>query len=95
MQEKFEEGLKAAHKELAWFESYLADGRSHLVGDMFTLGDISLAIVLFFVQRAGATLERYPRMVAYADRLRERPGLKETWPQDWLETDGNDYFKGL
>lgn len=93
--EKFEKGIEKAHKELAWFEGYLSDGRPFLTGDMFTLADICLATSLFFAQRAGATFDKYPSLQAYADRLRERSSLKETWPPHWLDSDGNDWLAAL
>ena len=91
----FEKGIEKAHTELEYFETYLADGRPFLTGDMFTLADICLATTLFFAQRAGATFPKYPSIASYGGRLRERPSIKDTWPPHWLETDGGDWFKAL
>lgn len=94
-QETFQKGMEKAHTELSWFEGFLSDGRACLVGDMFTLADISLATVLFFAQRAGATFDKYPSLAAYAGRLRKRPSLKNTWPPHWLQSEGTDWLQGL
>eukprot|EP00892_Ulva_mutabilis_P004672 jgi/Ulvmu1/2577/UM014_0028.1 len=93
--EQFEEGIKKAHKELQYFEDYLSDGRMFLTGEMFTLADINLAIVVFFGQRAGATFEKYPNLLQFGDRLRDRPCFKGTWPPHWLESENKDWLTGL
>lgn len=93
--DQFQAGVEKAHKELAYFENYLSDGRLFLAGEIFTLADINLVIVIFFGQRAGATFAKYPNLLKYADRLRERPCLKDTWPPHWLESENKDWLVDL
>lgn len=94
LQEQFATGLEKGHKELSYFEGYLSD-RQFLIGEIFTLADINLATALFFAQRAGATLEKYPNLKKYLDSLRDRPCFKDTWPPHWLETEDKDWLVGL
>lgn len=57
-------------------ETRLADGSTWLVGDAFTLADVSAASPLFYLQRVhpyGA----YPHLSAYAARLLDRPAWKK------------------
>lgn len=89
MQERFQQGIEATLKEMNYFEEYLSDGRSFLIGEMFTLADVSLAVYLFFCEHFGATLDKHPNLKKFADRIRERPCFKETWPAEWLENEGN------
>lgn len=84
MQERFQQGVARAHAEAAFFEGHLGDGRSYLAGDMFTLADINLAIAVYFGQRGGATFSRYPRLIAYAASLQDRPCFKDNHPSNWL-----------
>eukprot|EP00892_Ulva_mutabilis_P003974 jgi/Ulvmu1/1949/UM012_0110.1 len=93
--ELFQEGIKKANKELEYFESYLLDGREFIAGDMFTLADISVALTLFFAQRAGATFAQFPSIQNYAERLSSRPSIKDSWPPHWLETPGSDWLADL
>lgn len=95
VQEIFNSGIEKAEKELSYFDGYLSDGRSFLAGPMFTLADINLAVCLLFGQRAGATFAKYPNLLKYAERLRERPCLKQTWPPHWLESEDKDWLAQL
>lgn len=95
MQEQFQQGLEKAHKELAYFDGYLSDSRTFLAGEIFTLADINLASAIFFAQRAGATLAKYPNLLKYADLLRDRPCFKDTWPPHWLESEDKDWLVEL
>lgn len=87
--------MAKAHKEAAFFESYLSDEQEYIAGDTFTLADICLATTLLFAQRAGATFEKYPNLAKYAARMSERPCIKDTWPPHWNETPGSDWLVGL
>jgi glutathione S-transferase len=56
-------------------EKHLA-GRSHIVGDAFSIADISLSGYLFFpADESGYVLEeRFPNLAAWRDRLKAAPG---------------------
>ena len=48
-----------------------------LVGDQFSLADISWIPLHFTLIGAGFPFERYPHVVAWADAIRERPSFQE------------------
>jgi len=55
----------------------------YLVGDSFTLADINLLPILFFLEKApesGAMLRQAPNLDAYCRRHFERPSVAETIP---------------
>jgi glutathione S-transferase len=65
----------------------------HLVGDTFTLADINLLPILYYMGKApesGPMLRRYPSLSSYVDRHLSRPSAREATPppfpgrQDWL-----------
>lgn len=81
-------------RSLDVMESMLADGRDYLLGD-FTLADAVIAIYLgwmrYFVKcDPGFTVDRWPKVKAYKDRVLARPSAKVvdmTWIEDesqWL-----------
>ena len=57
---------------LSYMESGLGD-RQFFVGDDLTGADVQL---LFVLEAAGSRLAPYPRLVAYRDRMHERPAYK-------------------
>jgi glutathione S-transferase len=69
----------AAHAEIAELLRVLDSGigaRPFLVGDQFTLVDVTVgAAVLFLAQRLNVELTKYPNVAAWAGRLTSRPAL--------------------
>ena len=92
MQAIFEAGLEKARKELAFFEGYLAADPPFLCGSTLTLADISLAVVIFFLQRSGAILEAYPHLAKYAGEMAELPVFADTWPPHWRESEAKTFM---
>jgi glutathione S-transferase len=88
-------GIEAAKKELEIWDGYVADGREYLVGNAFTLVDIMVAVVIFFAQRAGATLVVYPHLLKYANSMRKRECFEDTWPPHWVGTENKDWLTKL
>jgi glutathione S-transferase len=76
--------------DAAWpqLEQYLglidkAVAPGHLVGDGFTLADAYLFPIVFYLRRtpeAGAAIERSKATVAYIERHRSRPSVRDTIP---------------
>jgi glutathione S-transferase len=52
-------------------------GRDYLVGESFTVADAYLWWALFALPHGGVALDRFPSLVQYVDRLRERPAVKK------------------
>jgi glutathione S-transferase len=75
--EKYEERLpglmKTGYVALDAMESHLA-GRSFLVGERYTLADISLYAYTHVADEGGFELERYPGIRAWLDRVAAQPG---------------------
>jgi glutathione S-transferase len=75
--EQYEERLpsvtKGGYAALDAMESHLAD-RSFLVGERYTLADISLYAYTHVAHEGGFDLEPYPAIRAWVDRVAGRPG---------------------
>ncbi len=53
--------------------------REFVLGEDFTVADAYLFWCLFVVPHGGVSLERWPGLVAYAARIRERPSVKRAF----------------
>jgi glutathione S-transferase len=62
----------AAH--LGVLEERLAT-RSHMLGDEFTLADIAVSGAVAFATRVGIDMAKFPKVQAWATRVRSRPAL--------------------
>ncbi len=75
--ERYEERLpgvmKGGYAALDAMESHLAD-RSFLVGERYTLADISLYAYTHVAHEGGFDLEPYPAIRAWLDRVAGQPG---------------------
>ena len=65
--------MKGGYAALDAMESHLAD-RSFLVGDRYTLADISLYAYTHVAHEGGFDLELYPAIRAWLDRVAGEPG---------------------
>lgn len=74
------EEAKTAQKEIiarrqAWLEGLLADGRSFILGNEFTVADAYLFTVTNWSGRLGLSLDAFPHLIAYMERMRSRPSV--------------------
>jgi len=63
-------GVALAH-QLAWLESLLNDGRSHIAGQHFSIADVAVAHPLWFVHRLpplAGVFDAHPRLKAWLER---------------------------
>jgi glutathione S-transferase len=63
-----------------------ATARGHLVGDSFTLADINLLPILFYLKKfpeSAALFERSPNLAAYYERHFARKSVQDTIPQEF------------
>ncbi len=83
-------GVDEAYGQLATacdhLESVLADGRSWMCGD-FGLADCAAFPALFYADKVQALAERWPRCLAYLERLKERPSAQR------VLTEAEPYFQ--
>jgi glutathione S-transferase len=82
-----EEAVAAAERDelppvFAYLETVVPGDEGYLVGDTLTIADIAVANPFANFQYTGTKVdrERYPRTVAYAERILARPSLAE-WVQ--------------
>ena len=57
-----------------------------VVGNTFTLADISVFPTIAFLIRLGLSLNAYPNLSGYYERLKNRTSIKSTWPPHWETT---------
>jgi glutathione S-transferase len=68
-----EERMRAGYRALDAMEAHL-DGRHWFVGDSMTLADIALYAYTHVADEGGFSLERYPAIRAWLDRVSAEPG---------------------
>jgi len=71
--EELESKWRSGNRALAALEGHL-DGRDWLVGDRFTIADISLYAYTHLAEEGDFDLERYPNVRAWIERVAAVPG---------------------
>lgn len=65
-------------------ESILADGRSHLLGEDFSVADVYLFVVASWTKPTGIRLERWPHLRAHHERIAARPAVQAAMQAEGL-----------
>jgi glutathione S-transferase len=65
--------MRAGERVLGRLEEHL-DGRTYLVGDSLTLADIAVYGYTHVAEEGGFSLEPYPAVRAWLDRVAAEPG---------------------
>jgi len=92
----FAERKEALKDELQRWEDYLASGKGPFIcGSSFSLADVALAPFILAIQRFGASYAAFPNILKYADLMKPRPSVVETWPEHWKGTQNKDWLEGL
>jgi glutathione S-transferase len=65
-------------------ERGLADGRSHILGDRFTVADAYLFVVLNWSNFIGFDLKRWPHVASYVARMAARPAIRAAMLREGL-----------
>ncbi|XP_070840049.1 glutathione S-transferase A-like isoform X2 [Chaetodon trifascialis] len=81
--------------ELKLWEGYLDKAPCCMAGKTFTLADVAVYPSIAFLFRFGLCEERYPKLAAYYNSLKDRPSIKGSWPPTWLDSPGQDMLKDL
>lgn len=63
-------------RKLTYLESVLDDGRPFLMGDAFTVADAYLFTVTSWAVPTGFSIEGYPSLVAFMERMAQRPSVQ-------------------
>jgi glutathione S-transferase len=72
--ETIEARTKQGYRALDAMEAHLVDGDGYLVGGALTLADIALYAYTHVAHEGGFSLERYPAIRAWLDRVAAEPG---------------------
>ncbi|XP_069555232.1 glutathione S-transferase A-like [Brachyistius frenatus] len=87
---------EALAAEVKLWEGYLQKGQCcFLAGKTFSLADVAVYPSICYLFRFGLSEERYPKLTAYYNCLKDRPSIKVSWPPTWLETQGQDTLKDI
>ncbi|XP_040045698.2 glutathione S-transferase A [Gasterosteus aculeatus] len=78
---------EALTAEVKLWEGYLSKGPGpFLAGKTFSLADVAVYPSIAYLYRFQLSEDRYPKLAAYYNSLKERPSIKTSWPPTWLET---------
>ncbi|GCB78183.1 hypothetical protein scyTo_0015781 [Scyliorhinus torazame] len=83
-----ERNKKTLNEELMLWEGYLekVDPDSHLAGKNFTMADVMLFPQVAYAVHFGLSSDKYPKLMEYYNRLKERPSIQTSWPPHWKES---------
>ncbi|XP_076158273.1 glutathione S-transferase A-like isoform X1 [Alosa pseudoharengus] len=76
---------EAATTEFQLWEGYLQKTGPYMAGKNFSLADVAFFPTLALAFRLGLSQNKYPKLAEYHDFLKDRPSIKATWAQHWLE----------
>ncbi|XP_076610110.1 glutathione S-transferase A-like [Chaetodon auriga] len=79
--------------ELKLWEGYLDKAPCCMVGKTFTLADVAVYTIVAVIFHYGLCEERYPKLAAYYNGLKDRPSIKATWPLIWTDSPKEDMLK--
>uniref|UniRef100_UPI00398EB92D glutathione S-transferase rho n=1 Tax=Pristiophorus japonicus TaxID=55135 RepID=UPI00398EB92D len=83
-----ERNKKELNTELMLWEGYLEkmgpDG--YIAGKNFTMADVMLLPQVAYAVRFGLPTDKYPKLMEYYTRVKERPSIQASWPPHWKES---------
>jgi glutathione S-transferase len=72
-----EAARQAVAAKLDWLEGKLADGRTHLTGEAFTIADAYAFVVANWANLTGIALSRWPGLNGFMARVGARPSVQK------------------
>ncbi|XP_061596986.1 glutathione S-transferase A-like [Cololabis saira] len=85
----------ALRAEVKIWEGYLAASGCFMAGKTFSLADVILYPAIAYLFRFGLCEEKYPKLAAYFNCLKDRPSIKSTCPPTWKDTPGQAVLKDI
>lgn len=79
-----EQAKSNVSKKFHYLEKHLADGRSYLVGDAFSVADAYLFVVSNWANFVGIELTQWPHLEAFVQRVAERPSAQQAMRAEGL-----------
>lgn len=76
---------RLTQRALPWLETQLSDDRAFLGGNSLTIADTGMAAIAMVLQVDGMSLDAFPLLQRYLQRLRERPAYACIDPATALE----------
>ncbi|XP_068567046.1 glutathione S-transferase A-like [Cebidichthys violaceus] len=86
---------EALTTEVKLWEEYLKGPGPFLAGKDFSLADVVVYPSIAYLFRFQLCEERYPKLAAYYNSLKNRPSIKVSWPPTWLESEGSEMLKDV
>jgi glutathione S-transferase len=74
----------ALERRIGDVERSLSDGRSHALGDSFSVADAYLFVVLSWSNVIGVDLPRWPHVAAFVQRVAARPAVRAAMVREGL-----------
>lgn len=65
-------------------ERLLGDGRDHLLGERFSIVDAYAFVVLSWAQMCDVSLDKWPQVRAFLDRIGKRPAVRRALEEEGL-----------
>ncbi|XP_048461531.1 glutathione S-transferase A-like [Rhincodon typus] len=59
---------------------------SYIAGKNFTMADVMLFPQVAFAVRFGLSTDKYPKLMEYYMKVKERPSIQASWPPHWKES---------
>jgi glutathione S-transferase len=69
---------------IAHIEYLLGDGRDYLFGDKFSVADAYAFVVLGWTKHFGISLDEWPNVKAFVDRVAARPAVRQAMAEEGL-----------
>jgi glutathione S-transferase len=73
----------AVGKKFDWLTGFLT-GKTHLIGNAFTVADAYLFTLLSWTSHVGIDLKTWPALAAYQERIAQRPKVQQALKEEGL-----------
>lgn len=71
-------------RKIAQFDGIMAGAKPYVLGDRFTVADAYAFVILNWTSFIGVSLDSWPNLQAYLERIRSRPAVQRTLQEEGL-----------